>query len=219
MRVDAVGDRTEIGLVARQAMEMSQVKTPLGLQLENLAKIISKIGVFVSISAFLLFLIHDIIVNDAVWRGENYLLMAEHVLKYFMMAVTLIVMAVPEGLPMAITLSLALNMRRMLKSNNLVRKLHSCETMGAVTVICTDKTGTLTENRMKVRDVLLTQNAGMQRVMNESLALNSTAELSGEDGIGNPTEVALLRFLRANGVDYLQLRETAAILEQNPFST
>ena len=219
MRVDAVGDRTEIGLVARQAMEMSQVKTPLGLQLENLAKIISKIGVFVSISAFLLFLIHDIIVNDAVWRGENYLLMAEHVLKYFMMAVTLIVMAVPEGLPMAITLSLALNMRRMLKSNNLVRKLHSCETMGAVTVICTDKTGTLTENRMKVRDVLLTQNAGMQRVMNESLALNSTAELSGEDGVGNPTEVALLRFLRANGVDYLQLRKTAAILEQNPFST
>ena len=150
--VSAVGDETEIGHVARQATELTGVKTPLNIQLDKLAKLISKVGGGMSIAAFFVFLIHDLLTNN-LWHTTDYLGMAEVVLHYFMMAVTLIVMAVPEGLPMTITLALALNMRRMLKSNNLVRKLQASETMGAVTVICTDKTGTLTENRMKVNDV------------------------------------------------------------------
>lgn len=151
--VTAVGDETEIGKVARNSTETTDTKTPLNKQLDKLAKLISKVGSTVAIMAFIIFLVHDIMVNDVVWQGHDYFRMAEVVLKYFMMAVTLIVMAVPEGFPMAVTLSLALNMRRMLKSNNLVRKLHACETMGAVTVICTDKTGTLTENKMTVMEM------------------------------------------------------------------
>lgn len=111
-----------------------------------MAKLISKIGTIVSVAAFVIFLVHDILTNS-IWHGNDYFGMIHIVLNYFMMAVTLIVMAVPEGLPMAVTLALALNMRRMLKSNVLVRKLHASETMGAVTVICTDKTGTLTQTR------------------------------------------------------------------------
>ena len=153
--VTAVGDETEIGKVARKATEMTDVKTPLNIQLGKLAKLISKIGTAVSVAAFVIFLVHDILTNP-LWQGTDYLSMAEVTLNYFMMAVTLIVMAVPEGLPMAVTLALALNMRRMLKSNNLVRKLHACETMGAATVICTDKTGTLTQNRMQVADMAVT---------------------------------------------------------------
>ena len=130
--VTAVGDATEIGKVARTSAERTGVKTPLNQQLDRLAALISKVGMGVSIAAFVLFLGHDLL-NDPLWHTDNYLGMAEVVLRYFMMAVTLIVMAVPEGLPMAVTLSLALNMRRMLKSNNLVRKLHASETMGAVT--------------------------------------------------------------------------------------
>ena len=145
--VTAVGDGTEIGHVARMSTEVTGVKTPLNLQLDRLAKLISKVGSGVAIASFLLFLGHDILTNE-LWQTDDYVGMIGVALKYFMMAVTLIVMAVPEGLPMAITLALALNMRRMLKSNNLVRKLQASETMGAVTVICTDKTGTLTENRM-----------------------------------------------------------------------
>ena len=141
--VSAVGDETEIGHVARQATELTGVKTPLNIQLDKLAKMISKVGGGLSVAAFFAFLIHDILTND-LWHTSDYLSMVEVVLRYFMMAVTLIVMAVPEGLPMAVTLALALNMRRMLKSNNLVRKLQASETMGAVTVICTDKTGTHT---------------------------------------------------------------------------
>ena len=149
MVVTAVGDATEIGKVSRQSTEITAVKTPLNIQLDRLASLISKIGSGVAIAAFCVFLGHDILTTD-LWHTTNYVGMAHVVLNYFMMAVTLIVMAVPEGLPMAVTLALALNMRRMLKSNNLVRKLHACETMGAVTVICTDKTGTLTQNKMQV---------------------------------------------------------------------
>ena len=150
--VTAVGDETEIGHVARQSTEITGVKTPLNIQLDRLAKLISKVGIGLSVAAFVVFLVHDIL-TDELWHTTDYVGMTEVVLKYFMMAVTLIVMAVPEGLPMAVTLALALNMRRMLKSNNLVRKLQASETMGAVTCICTDKTGTLTENRMTVSDV------------------------------------------------------------------
>ena len=214
--VTAVGDATEIGKVAKKSTEQTSVETPLHMQLDKLAKMISKVGSVVSVAAFFIFLIHDILTNPA-WGGKDYFYMAEIVLKYFMMAVTLIVMAVPEGLPMAITLSLALNMRRMLKSNNLVRKLHACETMGAVTVICTDKTGTLTQNKMQVSALEL--KLGDEALLNTAIALNSTAELNDGKPIGNPTESALLLWLDAQGKDYEELRRQVNVLKQLPFST
>jgi len=221
--VTAVGDETEIGHVARQATELTGVKTPLNIQLTKLAKLISKAGATISTAAFVVFLLHDILVNP-LWHTEDYVGMIEVALRYFMMAVTLIVMAVPEGLPMAITLALALNMRRMLKSNNLVRKLQASETMGAVTVICTDKTGTLTQNRMTVSDVRCMKSD----VRNESsavsqqssdlfmaIALNTTATHE----VGNPTEQALLRWMTEQGADYQQLRQEYPISSRMPFST
>ncbi|WP_337500063.1 calcium-translocating P-type ATPase, PMCA-type [Segatella sp.] len=214
--VTAVGDATEIGKVAKKSTEQTSVETPLHMQLDKLAKMISKVGSVVSVAAFFIFLIHDILTNP-VWGGKDYFYMAEIVLKYFMMAVTLIVMAVPEGLPMAITLSLALNMRRMLKSNNLVRKLHACETMGAVTVICTDKTGTLTQNKMQVSALELKQ--GDEALLDTAIALNSTAELNDGKPIGTPTESALLLWLDAQGKDYEELRKQVNVLKQLPFST
>ena len=218
-RVTAIGDNTEIGKVARKSTELTAVKTPLNQQLDRLAKLISKVGFGVAFTAFAVFLAHDIFTNP-LWQGQDYMRMAEVVLRYFMMAVTLLVMAVPEGLPMAVTLSLALNMRRMLKSNNLVRKLHACETMGAVTVICTDKTGTLTENKMQVAEMrLFADNSPLV----EAIALNTTAHLEEKDGvatgIGNPTEVALLLWLQANGHNYHSLRAQGKVENQLPFST
>ena len=229
-RVEAVGDATEIGKVARKATELTAVKTPLNLQLTRLAKLISVVGTSISIAAFVIFLTHDILVNP-LWHTANYVGMATVVLKYFMMAVTLIVMAVPEGLPMAVTLALALNMRRMLKSNNLVRKLHACETMGAVTVICTDKTGTLTQNRMQVADLYRVKAEGAKAedadakaltdpLFHAALALNTTADLDPEGhGIGNPTECALLLWLQGQGLHYQDLRSAHAMLKREPFST
>lgn len=229
-RVEAVGDATEIGKVARKATELTAVKTPLNLQLTRLAKLISVVGTSISIAAFVIFLTHDILVNP-LWHTANYVGMATVVLKYFMMAVTLIVMAVPEGLPMAVTLALALNMRRMLKSNNLVRKLHACETMGAVTVICTDKTGTLTQNRMQVADLFRVKAEGAKAedadakaltdpLFHAALALNTTADLDPEGhGIGNPTECALLLWLQGQGLHYQDLRSAHAMLKREPFST
>ena len=212
--VTAVGDETEIGHVARQATELTGVKTPLNIQLDKLAKLISKVGIGLSTAAFFIFLIHDLLTN-ALWHTADYLSMVEVVLRYFMMAVTLIVMAVPEGLPMAVTLALALNMRRMLKSNNLVRKLQASETMGAVTVICTDKTGTLTENRMTVNDVRCLMGDGRSSDLRpqtsdlyKAIALNTTA-----------TEQALLRWMMEQGADYQQLREEHTITAREPFST
>ena len=194
--VSAVGDETEIGHVARQATELTGVKTPLNIQLDRLAKLISKVGFGLSISAFVAFLVHDLLTNS-LWHTTDYLSMVEVVLRYFMMAVTL---------------ALALNMRRMLKSNNLVRKLQASETMGAVTVICTDKTGTLTENRMTVSDVRWKEGDG--RCM-KAIALNTTAT----HDVGNPTEQALLRWMTEQGVDYQQLREDNPITAREPFST
>ena len=222
--VTAVGDDTEIGHVARQSTEITDVKTPLNLQLDRLAKLISKVGSGVATASFVVFLLHDMLTN-ALWHTTDYIGMAEVVLRYFMMAVTLIVMAVPEGLPMAVTLALALNMRRMLKSNNLVRKLQASETMGAVTVICTDKTGTLTENRMTVAE--MREMREMRNERNErneasgnadlakAIALNTTAT----HDVGNPTEQALLRWLTAQGVDYQQLRDEHPLTSREPFST
>ncbi len=220
--VTAVGDSTEIGKVARNSTIEIETQTPLNLQLKKLASLISKIGATVAIAAFVIFLTQDILVNTSVWQSGDYLKMSSVVLKYFMMAVTLIVMAVPEGLPMAVTLSLALNMRRMLKSNNLVRKLHASETMGAVTVICTDKTGTLTQNKMQVMEIRKIDgiiNPSEDKCLAEGIALNTTAYLSDEGGIGNPTEVALLQWLQKGGKEYRQIRESNQILAQLPFST
>lgn len=216
MVVTAVGDATEIGKVARKATELTSVKTPLNLQLDRMAGLISKIGSTIAILAFVGFLAHDLLTNE-LWHTDNYLKMAEVVLKYFMMSVTLIVMAVPEGLPMAVTLALALNMRRMLKTNNLVRKLHACETMGAVTVICTDKTGTLTQNKMQVGEYYTVDND--ESLVRTAMALNSTAELDGGKGIGNPTESALLLWMQRNGFDYKAIRSENHVVWQLPFST
>ena len=227
--VTRVGDSTEIGKVATEATEATQTKTPLNLQLDKLAKLISKVGTGVSIAAFVIFLGHDILTNS-LWHTTDYLAMLQVVLNYFMMAVTLIVMAVPEGLPMAVTLALALNMRRMLKFNNLVRKLHASETMGAVTVICTDKTGTLTQNRMTVHDIQLVEGDHLVKAEEattatkarfaEAVAANTTAELDENNApIGNPTEGALLMWLQQQGKDYQQQRASQPVDCQIPFST
>lgn len=213
--VTAVGDHTEIGNVARSSSEETGVKTPLDHQLGRLAKLISKVGITVAVTAFVVFLGHDIITDTALWHSDNYIGMAETVLKYFMMAVTLIVMAVPEGLPMAVTLALALNMRRMLKSNNLVRKLHACETMGAVNVICTDKTGTLTQNRMSVSDMLMCGGDMEDMPLAVAIALNTTAHA----GVGNPTEIALIEWIAGKGTDCEKVRREAAVTDRLPFST
>lgn len=226
MKVDRVGDATEIGKVARQSTEQSDEKTPLNIQLEKLANLIGKVGFTIATLTFLIFTGKDLyayFTANTVETWEQWLQIAQIVLKYFMMAVTLIVVAVPEGLPMSVTLSLALNMRRMLKTNNLVRKMHACETMGAITVICTDKTGTLTQNLMQVHEAQVDESN--PELVAESIAVNSTAFLEekaeGEkpSGVGNPTEVALLLWLNGKGADYISLRENAHTVNQLTFST
>ena len=236
MCVEAVGDATEIGKVARQSTEQSTELTPLNIQLTKLANLIGKIGFSVAGLAFLIFLVKDVaLVYDfaSFHTFRDWLPALQATLQYFMMAVTLIVVAVPEGLPMSVTLSLALNMRRMLSTNNLVRKMHACETMGAITVICTDKTGTLTQNLMQVYEANFgglkngseLGNDDLGRLVMEGISVNSTAFLeegaSGEKpkGVGNPTEVALLLWLNEQGKDYLALREQATVIDQLTFST
>ena len=219
MQVSAVGDKTEIGKVAHESSKDTDTKTPLMQQLDKLAKLISKIGSVAAILAFFIFLIHDIL-NGGIWQTTNYFGMAQHVLNYFMMAVTVIVMAVPEGLPMAVTLALALNMRRMLKSNNLVRKLHASETMGAVTVICTDKTGTLTQNKMKVFEISENKEKDDLSTLFCAISANTTAEIGADgNGIGNPTEVALLQWMKDCDKNYDKIRSSIEIKDQLPFST
>ena len=239
MVVEAVGDRTEMGSVARQSTEQTDEPTPLDRQLSRLASLIGRVGMVVGILAFAVFFVKD------VWLAYDFgsmhswtdaLPALQATLRYFMVAVTLIVVAVPEGLPMSVTLSLALNMRRMLKTNNLVRRLHACETMGAITTICTDKTGTLTQNRMEVSERLSwgkaeTNTKGERDFIGEMLAeaisVNSTAHLqtkagkrrSQSKGIGNPTEVALLTDLMKRGYDYKAYRKAAKVLSQTAFST
>lgn len=236
MKVQRVGDATEIGKVARQSTEETLEPTPLNIQLTKLANLIGKIGFTVAGLAFVIFFVKDVLLyfDFAALNGwHEWLPVFERTLKYFMMAVTLIVVAVPEGLPMSVTLSLALNMRRMLSTNNLVRKMHACETMGAITVICTDKTGTLTQNLMQVHEPnfyslkkgCLLAADDMSALIAEGISANSTAFLEevgeGEKpkGVGNPTEVALLLWLNGQGRNYLELREQAMVLDQLTFST
>ena len=226
MQVVRVGDATEIGKVAQQATEQNQEETPLNIQLGKLAKFIEKVGFTIAGLTFIIFTGKDLYqylsVTD-ITGWHEWLHIARIVLKYFMMAVTLIVVAVPEGLPMSVTLSLALNMRRMLKTNNLVRKMHACETMGAITVICTDKTGTLTQNLMQVHEAKVDES--QMDVVAEGISANSTAFLEEVEegkkpsGVGNPTEVALLLWLNSQGKDYAELREKAQVVNQLTFST
>ena len=236
MKVDAVGDATEIGRVARQSTVELTEPTPLSRQLTRLANLIGRVGVAVAVLAFVIFFIKDVALryDFTLIHGWRDLLPAlRATLNLFMMAVTLIVVAVPEGLPMSVTLSLALNMRRMLTTHNLVRRMHACETMGAITVICTDKTGTLTQNLMQVHESRFSplgreqklDDSPASRLIAEGISANSTAFLEGDAsdgkprGVGNPTEVALLIWLRSQGRDYLRLRQEAVVVDQLTFST
>ena len=218
MEVTAVGDATEIGKTARQAAELTGAKTPLNRQLDKLSGIIGKIGFTVAGLTFLALVIRDYAVGILTFSFtvDNMSLL----LSFFMIAVTLIVVAVPEGLAMSVTLSLAYSMRKMTAGNTLVRKMHACETMGATTVICTDKTGTLTQNKMLVQYY---SGAACEDFARD-IALNSTAllekNINGElSAVGNPTEGALLLYLAANGFSYEDLRMKYKVVKRLPFST
>jgi len=219
MRVTAVGDSTEQGKVMEATQLSDDVQTPLDNQLSRLGKCISY-GAYTAAALVVIGRIWVYFHTGGAAAGVEFWSM---LLQTFMMAVTLVVVAVPEGLPMAVTLSLAYSMRRMLRSNNLVRKLHACETMGATTVICTDKTGTLTQNRMSVSDMTLCPGIDTD-ILCESMAANSTAELADNgDGapsvLGNPTEGALLLWLRDRGLSYETLRTSVTVMSELPFST
>ena len=226
MRVELVGDATEYGKVNQGAQIENGIDTPLQVQLKRLAGVISKLGYAAAGITFLL------LSFKTFFSGGDISTMGivSSMLHNFMIAVTLIVVSVPEGLPMSVTLSLALSMNRMLKANNLVRKMHACETMGAATVICTDKTGTLTQNKMQVYEsnffALANQSLGddsVSALVKEGVAVNATANLNREGGevktMGNPTEAALLLWLDKQGVDYIPLREQAKVLSRLTFST
>lgn len=226
MEVDLVGDSTGYGKVYEGSQIDNNIETPLQIQLKGLANVISKAGYTISAVTFIA------LTAKLVLSGNEYSVMEwiSHLLNFFMVAVTLIVVSVPEGLPMSVTLSLALSMNRMLKTNNLVRKMHACETMGATTVICTDKTGTLTQNQMQVHETKFYNLADQKLIDNElsqliqeGIAVNSTANLEEVDHkvktLGNPTEAALLLWLRSQGVDYLKRREQARVISQLTFST
>ncbi|MCM1170419.1 MAG: calcium-translocating P-type ATPase, PMCA-type, partial [Bacteroides sp.] len=229
--ITTVGDQTEFGKVAQKSTEITDDKTPLSLQLEKLARLISIAGFIVAIATFSILLCKDILSGTILWDNLFTLDTAGRILRYFMIAVTVIVVAVPEGLPMSVTLSLALSMRKMLKTNNLVRKMHACETMGATTVICTDKTGTLTQNQMQVYSADFNAlpsgklgNDTASLLIKEGISINSTAYLDFSNPqkvkpLGNPTEAALLLWLQGQGVDYMEYRENTEIIEQLPFST
>lgn len=218
MKAFAVGDKTENGKVFEAAQIDDSVKTPLNEQLDGLGDLITKISYgFAAAIIIGRIAMYFINVPDFDWVG-----FLAFFLQTLMVAVTLVVVAVPEGLPMAVTLSLAYSMRRMLKTNNLVRKMHACETMGATTVICTDKTGTLTQNQMQVYKTNFFGKPS-DDVLYEGIAVNSTAQLdlSGEKPqvLGNPTEGALLLWLKERGADYKTLRDNAARIEELPFTT
>ena len=225
--VKAVGDHTENGKVFEAAQIDDSVKTPLNEQLDRLGTLITRVSLGIAaliiIGRLSLFFINMV--------EFDWLRFVTFFLQTIMIAVTLLVVSIPEGLPMAVTLSLAYSMRRMLKTNNLVRKMHACETMGATTVICTDKTGTLTENQMRIYRTDFfglpeqrLDDSVMSRLVEEGIAVNSTAllDLSNPDKpsvLGNPTEGALILWLRSNGVDYRTLREGVERVDEIPFTT
>ena len=222
MRVLAIGDHTEQGKVFDAVQIDNSVKTPLDEQLDGLGRLVAKlsycVGAGIIIGRILMYFL------SPSYEQFEWLPFIAYMLKTLMIAVTLVVVSVPEGLPMAVTLSLAYSMRRMLKTNNLVRKMHACETMGATTVICTDNTGTLTQNQMRVDSLQLYGLDEKSSAVSEAMALNSTAQLDLTDPshptvLGNPTEGALLLWLCQHGVDYRELRDCSNIVDQLPFST
>ncbi|WP_295344207.1 calcium-translocating P-type ATPase, PMCA-type [uncultured Prevotella sp.] len=222
MRVLAIGDHTEQGKVFEAVQIDNSVKTPLNEQLDGLGRLVAKlsycVGAGIIIGRILMYFLSSSYVQF------EWLPFIAYLLQTLMIAVTLVVVSVPEGLPMAVTLSLAYSMRRMLKTNNLVRKMHACETMGATTVICTDKTGTLTQNQMRVDSLQLYGLDEKSSAVAESMALNSTAQLDFTESdspsvLGNPTEGALLMWLYEHGTDYRELRENSTIVDQLPFNT
>ena len=226
-RVLAVGDRTEQGKVFEAAQIDDSVKTPLNEQLDGLSDWITKISygfaALIIVGRIAVYLFSN--GTDCFGSWELVTPFIAYVLQTLMMiAVTLVVVAVPEGLPMAVTLSLAYSMRRMLRTNNLVRKMHACETMGATTVICTDKTGTLTQNQMSVDEIKVYDNAISENVIYEGMAVNSTASIDFSDArklqvLGNPTEGALLLWMNGKNVDYRTIRENISVVEELPFTT
>lgn len=222
MRVTAIGDATEQGKVFEAVQIDNSVRTPLDEQLDRLGKWVAKmsyvVGVGIIVGRILIYFF------SPSYQGFDLMPFIAYVLQTLMIAVTLVVVSVPEGLPMAVTLSLAYSMRRMLKTNNLVRKMHACETMGATTVICTDKTGTLTQNQMRVDDAQFYGVAPDSSAVTEGIAVNSTAQLDFTDPehprvLGNPTEGALLLWLNSHTIDYRKVREEAEVTEQLPFTT
>jgi Ca2+-transporting ATPase len=223
MQVFKVGDATEYGKVYEGAQIDNSVETPLNKQLDGLADLITKTS-YVIAGLIIIGRLIGYFVEAGGFNVHDWVLFGGYVLKTIMIAVTVIVVAVPEGLPMSVTLSLALSMKQMLSTNNLVRKMHACETMGAATVICTDKTGTLTQNQMKIYEPQFYGCEGITDIIKEGIAVNSTAYLDYSNkekinALGNPTEGALLLWLHENGVNYLPLREDAEIVEQLTFST
>ena len=231
METDTVGDATEYGKVYTGAQIENDIKTPLHLQLEKLSRLITRISYTVA----LLIVGGRMALLAASGFDIPWPQLASEILNTFMLAVAVVVATIPEGLPMSVVLSLALSMRRMLESHNLVRKMHACETMGACTVICTDKTGTLTRNQMRISRTrfLCTGNQGddrwhlgndpMGQLIKESICSNTTAFLDESEKIpkvvGNPTEGALLLWLRDQDTDYAALRRRTPIKEQLTFST
>lgn len=224
-RVYAVGDKTEQGKVFEAVQIDDSVKTPLNEQLDGLGKLVTKasyaFAALIVVGRIIMYFVNN--GSDCFGSFEQIAAFIAYVLQTLMVAVTLIVVAVPEGLPMAVTLSLAYSMRRMLKTNNLVRKMHACETMGATTVICTDKTGTLTQNLMSV-DEMKQYGDTPKEILSEGIAVNSTASIDFSDKekpqiLGNPTEGALLIWLNKQGVDYRPIRESVKTIAEVPFST
>ena len=241
MQVTAVGDATENGKVYKAAQIDNSVKTPLNEQLDWLGKWVSRLSCSIGIAVVVARIMMYLVQYDFSFANVDPLAFIAYILQTLMIAMTLVVVSVPEGLPMAVTLSLAYSMRRMLKTNNLVRRMHACETMGATTVICTDKTGTLTQNRMSVEkacfyrsgeadkpiidaDEILLSSSDLSNEIKENIALNTTASLdfsnpTSPSVLGNPTEGALLLWLHDKGIDYEALREQARVLEELPFTT
>jgi len=231
MRVERVGDATEWGKVYKGSQIDNNIKTPLNIQLDKLGKIICYASYCIATIIFIIRLTMYFVHSNQIDNGIEWFNFAQYLLNTLMIAITIIVVAVPEGLPMSVTLSLALSMHRMLATNNLVRKLHACETMGATTVICTDKTGTLTQNQMSVSDISsyglpdkILDNSNVSNILKESISVNTTAFLDFTDEnkvkvIGNPTEGALLLWLDNQGVKYFDYRDTDRLLYQVPFST
>ena len=225
MHVTAVGDHTENGRVFTEAQIDASVRTPLNEQLDRLGALIARasyaVAALVVVGRIVMWCVDT---SPSIVHSSFFTLhFLAYLLQSLMLAVTLIVVAVPEGLPMAVTLALAYSMRRMLKTHNLVRRLHACETMGAATVICTDKTGTLTQNQMRVAEVKEACSVRCDSIATNptfiNIAVNSTASLDGDTVLGNPTEGALLLWLRDQGIDYTTLRAKANITEEIPFST